>query len=76
MTITWACIRANSPGSAALFALNLGRDTSEHPAMYYLGVRRTADRRGKAFAELLIPIRLTLTAWPGIIDRPLFVLRP
>ena len=49
MTIAWACVRANAPGCAALYALAAGRDTGEYAAMYYLGVRqRRRDNDGQA----------------------------
>lgn len=50
LTVVWACVRANAPGCAALYALAAGRDTAEYAAMYYLGVRRGADGRAPRFS--------------------------
>ncbi|KAH6617509.1 hypothetical protein F5144DRAFT_624194 [Chaetomium tenue] len=49
LTIAWACLRANAPGCAALYAFIAGRDTHEYAAMYYLGVRRSRDGRAPEF---------------------------
>jgi len=50
LAVAWACVRANAPGCAALYALAAGRDTGEYAAMYYLGVRRGADGRAPRFS--------------------------
>jgi hypothetical protein len=49
LSIAWACLRANAPGCAALYALMAGRDTGEYAAIYYLGVRRLRDGRAPEF---------------------------
>lgn len=37
--VTWACLRANAPGSAGVIAFSKGSDVSEFARVYYLGMR-------------------------------------
>jgi hypothetical protein len=80
LSIAWACLRANAPGCAALYALMAGRDTGDYAAIYYLGVRRLRDGRAPEFTtwklttsigtDLLSLVRVALALLLWRFDRP------
>ena len=39
-SISWACVRAHSPGSAGVIAAGLGTDAGQFARIYYLGLKR------------------------------------